>query len=154
SEAPLRNLVRMTLGAADAPAGLAFGGVSATGWAGDLLDQLEGRASFSELSPPEDFQGTLRPYQVRGYSSLGVLRQWRLGACLADDMGLGKTIQALALIQRDWHSGPRRPTLLVCPMSVVGNWKKEAERFTPDLSVLIHHGLKRARGASFAKEAQ
>jgi SNF2 family DNA or RNA helicase len=154
SEAPLRDLVRMTLGAADAPSGLAFGGVSATGWAGDLLDQLEGRASFSELSPPDGFHGTLRPYQVRGYSWLGFLRQWGLGACLADDMGLGKTIQALALMQRDWHSGPRRPTLLVCPMSVVGNWMKEAERFTPDLPVLIHHGLKRARGASFAKEAQ
>ncbi len=90
---------------------------------------------------PAGFQGTLRPYQVRGYSWLAFLRRWGLGACLADDMGLGKTIQTLALIQRDWESDGRRPTLLICPTSVVGNWKKEAERFTPDLPVLVHHGL-------------
>jgi SNF2 family DNA or RNA helicase len=90
---------------------------------------------------------------VRGYSWLAFLRRWGLGACLADDMGLGKTVQTLALIERDWEEGPRRPTLLVCPMSVVGNWKKEAERFTPDLPVLVHHGQKRTRGNTFAEEA-
>jgi SNF2 family DNA or RNA helicase len=68
-------------------------------------------------------------------------------------MGLGKTIQTLALLQNDWESS-QRPTLLICPMSVVGNWKKEAERFTPDLPVLIHHGGKRFRGDTFAREAE
>jgi SNF2 family DNA or RNA helicase len=88
---------------------------------------------------------------VRGYSWLAFLRRWGLGACLADDMGLGKTVQTLALVQRDWETN-RRPTLLVCPTSVVGNWQKEAQRFTPELPVLVHHGLKRARGAAFEKE--
>jgi SNF2 family DNA or RNA helicase len=71
-------------------------------------------------------------------------------------MGLGKTIQTLALVQQQWESSParkRRPTLLVCPMSVVGNWSKEAARFTPDLPVMVHHGLERARGSDFAKQA-
>ena len=68
-----------------------------------MLEQLEGRASFEELAPPAGFRGTLRPYQVRGYSWLAFLRRWGLGACLADDMGLGKTVQTLALIQRDWR---------------------------------------------------
>jgi SNF2 family DNA or RNA helicase len=153
AKATVRDLIKMELGAAEAPAGLAVTGVEATGWIGDLLQQLEGKASFAELPPPAEFQGNLRPYQVRGYAWLAFLRQWGLGACLADDMGLGKTIQALALIQRDWEAGQRRPVLLVCPMSVVGNWMKEAERFTPGLPVLVHHGLKRARGTSFAKEA-
>src|SRR5262249_5958992 len=100
-----------------------------------------------------EFHGTLRPYQVRGYSWLAFLRQWGLGACLADDMGLGKTVQTLALIQRDWEGNGRRPVLLICPTSVVGNWKKEAERFTPDLPVLVHHGLQRSKGGAFAREA-
>ena len=62
-----------------------------------------------ELPAPGQFAGTLRPYQVRGYSWLAFLRRWGLGACLADDMGLGKTIQTLALIQRDWQANGKRP---------------------------------------------
>jgi SNF2 family DNA or RNA helicase len=153
SQASLREVVRMALGGAQAPGGMPFGGVSATGWVGDFLAQLEGREAFGELPVPEGFTGTLRPYQVRGYSWLAFLRRWGLGACLADDMGLGKTIQTLALVEREWHE-TKRPTLLICPTSVVGNWKKEAERFTPDLPVLIQHGGQRAKGASFFKEAE
>ncbi len=152
-QATLKELVQMALGAKTAPGGLSVAGVSATGWVEDFLAKLEGRAKFAELAPPAELHGTLRPYQVRGYSWLHFLHDWGLGACLADDMGLGKTVQTLALIQRDWEAGRRRPTLLVCPMSVVGNWKKEAERFTPNLPVLIHHGLKRTRGDPFAAAA-
>src|SRR5262249_46574192 len=131
--------------------GIPFAGVTANGWIKDFLAQLEGRSTFEELPPPEGFQGKLRPYQVRGYSWLGFLRRWGLGACLADDMGLGKTVQALTLIQRDWHVD-RKPVLLICPMSVVGNWQKEAARFTPDLPVLVHHGLSRVKGADFKEQ--
>jgi SNF2 family DNA or RNA helicase len=149
---PLRDLVQMALGTAKVPGGLPFTGVRATGWVNNFLAQLEGRSTFEELPPPEGFHGTLRPYQVRGYSWLGFLRRWGLGACLADDMGLGKTVQTLALIQREWPEH-RRPVLLICPMSVVGNWQKEAARFTPDLPVLVHHGLRRVKGATFREEA-
>ncbi len=127
----VREVVRMALGAGKTSVGIPFEGVTATGWIKELIAELNGRTSFQELPPPEGFQGTLRPYQVRGYSWLNFLRRWGLGACLADDMGLGKTIQTLALIQRDWHSGKRRPVLLICPTSVVNNWSKEAARFTP-----------------------
>ncbi len=99
-----RDMVRMSLGAnTEAPGGMAFAGVTATGWIGDLLEQLEGRESLASCPPPDGFRGTLRPYQLRGYSWLNFLRQWGLGACLADDMGLGKTLQTLAFIQRDWR---------------------------------------------------
>jgi SNF2 family DNA or RNA helicase len=140
----------MALGGGKGPGGLPFGGVRATGWVSEFLAQLEGKEPFTELPPPGEFHGTLRPYQVRGYSWLAFLRRWGLGACLADDMGLGKTIQTLALLQREWHTDPR-PCLLICPTSVVANWKKEAERFTPELPVLIHHGGQRARGNAFVK---
>jgi SNF2 family DNA or RNA helicase len=149
----VRDLVRMALGGEKAPGNIPLEGVVAQGWIADLLAELDGRTPFQELISPEGFQGMLRPYQVRGYSWLGFLRKWGLGACLADDMGLGKTIQALALIQRDWRSGEKHPVLLICPMSVVSNWKKEANRFTPDLPVMVHHGIERTKGETFKREA-
>ncbi|HSD27687.1 MAG TPA: DEAD/DEAH box helicase, partial [Vicinamibacteria bacterium] len=151
--ASLRDVVRMSVGALQTPGGLAFEGVRATGPVGDLLARLHGHAAFAERPAPEGFRGTLRPYQLRGYSWLAFLKECGLGACLADDMGLGKTVQTLALVQKEWESNGRHPTLLVCPTSVVGNWEKEAARFTPGLPVLVHHGLGRARGGALEKQA-
>jgi SNF2 family DNA or RNA helicase len=153
-EVTVRDMVQMALGSNDGGSQLEVEGVQASGWAGKLLEQLEGNAVLDELSPPESLSGTLRPYQVKGYSWLAFLRQWGLGACLADDMGLGKTIQTLALIQRDWETNGKRPVLLVCPTSVVNNWQKEAARFTPELPVLVHHGVGRKKGETFKEEAQ
>lgn len=150
----LRDVAQMAMGKTSIPGNLAFQGISAEGWIAEWIEQLEGHRPMTDLDVPSGFRGTLRPYQHRGYSWLGFLRQWGLGACLADDMGLGKTIQALALIEREWHLNGKRPVLLVCPTSVIGNWQKEAARFTPDLPVMIHHGISRAKGAPFIKEAK
>ena len=98
-----RELLQMSLGGLPGSTRLAPAEVTAEGWLGDLLARLTGQASLEELPTPEQFQGSLRPYQAKGYSWLYFLRQWGLGACLADDMGLGKTIQALALIAREWQ---------------------------------------------------
>ncbi|MFZ5452119.1 MAG: DEAD/DEAH box helicase [Thermodesulfobacteriota bacterium] len=149
-----REALRMALGGVETPAILPFAGLAAEGWIGDLLAKLQGQAAFAELPPPEDFHGTLRPYQVRGYSWLGFLKQWGLGACLADDMGLGKTVQTLALIAWERQANHQEPVLLVCPTSVVGNWQKEAARFTPGLPVLVHHGVTRSRGKALAKQVK
>lgn len=151
--APARDILRMALGGEDAPHGFAFGGVQSAGWLSELLDQLEGRTACTELPPPAEFGGTLRPYQARGFAWLAFLQQWGLGACLADDMGLGKTIQTLALLQRLWSSGKKMPSLLICPTSVVNNWAREAEKFTPELPVMVHHGLDRKKGAAFRRLA-
>jgi superfamily II DNA or RNA helicase len=151
--APARDVIRMALGAGAAPPGVELEPVRGEGWIGELLGKLGGHTRFEELAPPADFIGTLRPYQLRGFSWLGFLRQYGLGACLADDMGLGKTIQALALIEHDRAGGVDRPVLLICPTSVVGNWRKEAARFVPGLPVLIHHGMGRTRGQEFAEAA-
>jgi SNF2 family DNA or RNA helicase len=152
-QATVREVIQMALGAKKLLGNVTFEGITATGWIADLLTQLEGRSAFEELAAPPGFQGTLRPYQVRGYSWLSFLRQWGLGACLADDMGLGKTIQTLALIQRDWQLDRSRPVLLICPTSIVSNWQKEASRFTPELPVMVHHGIARAKGEEFRKRA-
>jgi len=151
--ATVRDIVKMARGGVAAVDGLPFGGVEATGWVGDLLEQLEAASGYQEEPLPGGFHGTLRPYQVKGYSWLSFLRRWELGACLADDMGLGKTIQTLALIMKDWEANGKQPVLLACPTSVMTNWRKEAARFTPDLPVMVHHGPGREKGAAFKKQA-
>jgi len=130
-------------GAGDAP-------VQVRGWMNELLQGLLGHEGFEELPPPAGFSGSLRPYQVRGYSWLGFLRRWGLGACLADDMGLGKTVQTLVHIQQHRQAAPDGPVLLVCPTSVISNWEHEAARFTPGLRVMTHHGSGRTRGRALS----
>ena len=147
------DMVRMALGGGQAPGGLEIAGIEATGWAEELLGSLSDNSRIEELLPPAGLRADLRPYQKRGYSWLAFLRKWGLGACLADDMGLGKTVQVLALIRRQWEENEGRPVLVICPTSVVGNWEREAARFTPDLPVMVHHGLSRTRGSAFAEEA-
>jgi SNF2 family DNA or RNA helicase len=150
-ETTVREILQIAWGAGKTLGNLHLNEVTATGWVSDLLAELEGRASFEELPIPDAFQGNLRPYQARGYSWLAFLRRWGLGACLADDMGLGKTIQTLALIQRDRQMGMKQPVLIICPTSVVSNWQKEAARFTPQLPVMVHHGIGRMKGDNLRK---
>jgi SNF2 family DNA or RNA helicase len=151
-KASLGEIVRMSLGVGGSSRPIELAGVTASGEIGRMLDELEGRVPFKEFPQPEDIQGQLRAYQVRGYSWLRFLRRWDLGACLADDMGLGKTIQALALIAHEYRQD-QRPILLVCPTSVVGNWQKEANKFAPHLPVLVHHGTSRHKGDVLRNEA-
>jgi superfamily II DNA or RNA helicase len=98
-----------------------------------------------ELSP--HFNAVLRPYQQEGVNWLRFLENRAFCGILADEMGLGKTIQTLAWIQLgradEDHRG--KPALIVCPTSLVENWKEEAARFTPDLKVLLLHGSDRHR---------
>ena len=148
--------LRTGLGLESSQVGLPVTGIEAEGWLTGLL-QDNGKHCIEPLSTPGRFSGKLRPYQERGLSWLAYLNRLRLGACLADDMGLGKTIQLLALLiaerQGTGNSKLERigPTLLICPMSVVGNWQREAERFVPDLRVHVHHGAERLSGSRFRK---
>lgn len=159
--APVREVLREGLGVdgakrADEPSVE----LDASGWLGDLLGADDRR--LERIPTPREFGGELRPYQERGLAWLAFLSSVGLGACLADDMGLGKTIQLLALLVAEREPAERAarrrrrlgPTLLVCPMSVAGNWEREAARFTPDLTVHVHHGRDRLRGAAFARAAR
>jgi SNF2 family DNA or RNA helicase len=125
-------------------------GVRADGWLGDLLDGSVAR-SLQPTATPAGFGAQLRPYQQRGLSWLVFLSSLGLGACLADDMGLGKTVQLLALeaAHRAEHLDAG-PTLLVCPMSLVGNWQREAAKFAPSLRVYAHHGRERLAGTALS----
>ncbi len=125
-----------------------------------------------EYELPEGFNATLREYQKQGYDWLRFILENGLGALLADDMGLGKTIQTLAVIQQimldfkqssnyskrpskeqlsQWSENPNPddetlwlgPSVVVCPKSLLYNWKSEAAKFAPDLKVCIYNGLGR-----------
>jgi SNF2 family DNA or RNA helicase len=122
-------------------------GVDADGWLGDLISGQADRR-LEPMTTPAGFHGELRPYQERGLSWLSFLGGLGLGGVLADDMGLGKTIQLLSLIAAQPPGAG--PTLLVCPMSLVGNWQREAARFTPGLRVHVHHGADRLEGEALA----
>ncbi|HEU0132209.1 MAG TPA: DEAD/DEAH box helicase [Mycobacteriales bacterium] len=104
------------------------------------LADLAGSRDTLVVDPPEGLTATLRPYQLRGLRWLAQMTQLGLGGCLADDMGLGKTVQliALHLLRR-----PSRPTLVVCPTSLLGNWEREVARFAPDVPVRRFHGGER-----------
>jgi len=88
---------------------------------------------------PKGLQAELRPYQKDGFDFLCHLTQIKLGGILADDMGLGKTLQALAWLAwlKERHTKNPKPSLVICPASVLHNWQREANRFTPHLKVLV-----------------
>ena len=124
--------------------------VHTDGWIGDLLAG-EVERTLTPVPPIPGFRAELRPYQQRGVAWLAFLSRLGLGACLADDMGLGKTVQLLALEAHERRDGSPGPTLLLCPMSLVGTWQREAARFAPALRVHAHHGAGRPRGAELTE---
>ena len=127
---------------------------TADGPLGQLLDGTLADA-VAPVDPPPWFTATLRPYQQRGLAWLSFLDRLGLGACLADDMGLGKTVQLLALeaLTRD-GTGAGGPTLVVCPVSMLGTWQREAARFAPKLRAGLHYGPERLHGPDLAAFAE
>ncbi|WP_346017013.1 DEAD/DEAH box helicase [Pseudenhygromyxa sp. WMMC2535] len=118
----------------------------------DRLAALVGDFSgIPTASLPADLEAELRDYQRRGVDWLDFLREAELGALLADDMGLGKTLQALCVLRSgpepgkgESEAGPRRRSLVVCPTSVLHNWRVEIEKFRPGLQAAIYHGQQRS----------
>jgi SNF2 family DNA or RNA helicase len=148
------------LASALAPAsldGVPISRIEAGDWLAPLLEDLRGGASREPFRPPAGLDGELRPYQQRGVAWLTGLQRHSLGALLADDMGMGKTVQVIGLLlARRQAAGEARlpPTLVVCPTSVVGNWRREIARFAPGLTVHVHHGPDRARAEDLAAVAK
>ncbi|MBI3878308.1 MAG: DEAD/DEAH box helicase, partial [Verrucomicrobia bacterium] len=104
-----------------------------------LRERLANFKGIAATPLPADIRAELRPYQKDGFDFLCHLSELPLGGILADDMGLGKTLQTLAWLawMQEKHAARRRPALVICPASVLHNWRREAERFTPHLKVLV-----------------
>lgn len=118
----------------------------------EWLERLQQPQLREKPELPSDLAGVLRPYQQEGTAWMLLLREMRLGACLADDMGLGKTLQFISYLAKVHETdGDPRPSLLICPTSVLGNWQKELERFAPTLRVYLHYGQSRKKGDEFTE---
>lgn len=113
----------------------------------NLAEKLRNFEGIERIEPPASVNANLRGYQQDGMAWLGFLADYGFNGILADDMGLGKTLQTLAHIQHERDIGRlTEPTLIVAPTSLLGNWKRESTRFTPQLSTLIWHGSQRKLG--------
>src|SRR2546421_1761562 len=112
----------------------------------EMLSRLNDKNAFAPIEDPLNLQGTLRDYQKRGVGWLQYLENLGLNPCLADDMGLGKTLEVIArLLKEREEAGNVPPTLVIAPTSVLGNWRKEIERFAPQLRTLVHQGITRLK---------
>src|SRR5205814_9205595 len=110
------------------------------------VEQIQRRAGEIKARVTPDLPGAitaqLRPYQIEGFHFLAYLAANHFGGILADDMGLGKTIQTLTWLAwlRAEPDAPKKPSLVVCPKSVMDTWRGEAERFTPELRIKLWKG--------------
>jgi hypothetical protein len=104
-----------------------------------LRERLKDFKGINATALPAGLCAEMRPYQKEGYDFLCHLSQIRLGGILADDMGLGKTVQTLAWLAwlKDCNAKHPKPSLVICPASVLHNWRREASRFTPQMKVLV-----------------
>lgn len=107
----------------------------------------------SDFEVAENLTDTVRPYQLYGFRWLSTLAAAGFGGILADEMGLGKTLQMLAYLLSQKSAGENRPALVVCPASLVYNWKEEADRFAPGLTVELLAGGIASRRESFRQMA-
>ena len=168
----LGQALRMVLGKERVPEGFQIIGLESSGILQSLLDRLLGKWNLEKIDQPTAFQGTLRPYQLTGLSWLTFLNNFYLGACLADDMGLGKTIQIIAWIlhvketlkilspnasssESNLTETPQiKSHLIICPLSLIGNWQHELHQFAPTLKIFIYHGNKRCSADALKQELQ
>ena len=119
-----------------------------------LAEQLKGQTSLPNTPLPAGLQASLRPYQQQGLDWLQFLRAHGLAGILADDMGLGKTLQTLAHLMCEKEAGRLdRPALVIVPVSLLGNWRREAARFCPELCCVVLHGAERHEQASEIAQA-
>ena len=107
----------------------------------ESLIQMRKRIRESEnlnIEIPRNLNATLRDYQEDGVRWMLRMASWGAGVCLADDMGLGKTLQTLACMLSRRDKGAQ---MVVAPASVVGNWRREANRFAPSLNIVMLNEL-------------
>jgi len=113
----------------------------------EKFERLREFKNIPEILPPGNLHSILRPYQTAGFQWLSYLNDVSWGGILADDMGLGKTIQALTMLQHYKEITGNLKAIVICPTTLIYNWKNEVEKFTPSLSWHIHHGSLRSRSA-------
>lgn len=103
-----------------------------------FITEAKSGQPVKKVKIPNKFNTILRDYQKEGINWFYFLRQYRFAGILADDMGLGKTLQALVLLEKEKNKD--KPSIVICPKTLLYNWQSEAEKFTPDLKTLVIDG--------------
>ncbi len=112
----------------------------------ELGRKLKNFKGIKKVATPRGLKASLRDYQQQGLNWLQFLRSYEFNGILADDMGLGKTVQTLAhLLLEKERKRMQLPCLIIAPTSLMSNWRREAQKFTPRLSVLILQGSERQK---------
>jgi len=128
------------------------GKANVTADAKDLFGKLQHIEEIKVVKKPRNLKAQLRPYQEQGYQWLSFLHEIGSGGILADDMGLGKTVQTIALllsvkaaVEKDAKADGKKKfkALIVAPTSVVTNWERELDKFSPSLTHMVWHGADR-----------
>ncbi|HMK04378.1 MAG TPA: SNF2-related protein [Ferruginibacter sp.] len=113
----------------------------------EKYERLKEFKNIPEVAPPAHLLSVLRPYQTSGFQWLNYLNDVGWGGILADDMGLGKTVQALSMLHHYKAVNGSLKAIVVCPTTLIYNWRNEVEKFTSSLGWHIHHGSTRGRSA-------
>lgn len=108
-----------------------------------FVEEAQNGHPVEKVSVPLSIKKTLRDYQKDGLDWLYFLRKYRFGGILADDMGLGKTLQALSLIEM--NKVKNKPSLVVCPKTLLFNWEDEVVKFFPKMKTLVIQGNPKER---------
>ena len=114
-----------------------------------VKDLTQGAASAQNIHgivgsvQPKGIVGTLHPYQIDGWQWLSLIYREGLGGILADEMGLGKTLQIIAMLSTAGMASSKSPSLVVVTGTLLENWRRELEKFAPNISALVHHGAER-----------
>ncbi|MBS0626009.1 MAG: DEAD/DEAH box helicase [Verrucomicrobia bacterium] len=116
-----------------------------------IRSQMLGETVLKPSPVPKDVHADLRPYQAEGVHWLERLRSMYLNGILADDMGLGKTLQAISAITQNINKNKEAKSLIVCPTSLLYNWKEELHKFNPKLRAIVIDGIPNQRKKLLAK---
>lgn len=120
----------------------------------EIQKQIRGEVDFDFQEVPHQIQATLRSYQTEGMHWLERLRKMHLNGILADDMGLGKTLQAIIAVTQSRLEKGKGSSLIVCPTSLVYNWKEEFRKFNPELKTIVIDGIPAHRRKQLAGLSQ
>lgn len=111
----------------------------------ELIDSIGNSDISDDIKIDEEFETKLRDYQKVGYKWLKTLEKYKFGGILADDMGLGKTLQIIAILKSEVESKAKTTSIVVCPSTLVLNWKAEVEKWCSSIKVLIIRGTAEER---------
>jgi SNF2 family DNA or RNA helicase len=123
----------------------------------EVAEKRQKLLNFTDIKKtilPKEVKADLRPYQKESFNWLNFLDEFGWGGCLADDMGLGKTVQVLTFLRAQIKKHPKVMNLVVVPTSLVFNWEREIQKFTPDVLYYIHWGTQRMKDAESLEGTQ